>query len=54
MKSRNLTYVLRIHSSKKKHGHEEYYAALHSFYPWKEEDELHPSDPETRKVHYKV
>jgi len=41
MRLRESPYVLRIHTSKKKFGHEEYYAELLLFYPfWKEETDL--------------
>ena len=41
MRLQESPYVLRIHASKKKSGHEEYYAELLLFYPfWKEEDDL--------------
>ena len=47
MKLRTSPFVLRIHSSNKKKGHEENYAELLLFCAWRNEEvELHPSDPE--------
>ena len=41
MSLRTYEAVLRIHSSSKKEGHEEYYSELLLFYPWRNElDEL--------------
>ena len=38
MRLRDTPYILRIHSSKKKQGHEEYYAELLLFYPYRNEE----------------
>ena len=44
---RSYEAVLRIHNSKQKEGHEEFYSELLLFYPWrKERDELKRSHPD--------
>ena len=47
MQARGTPAVLRMHNSKKKRGHEEQYSELLLFFPWKNESELHASEPET-------
>ena len=47
MSLRGYEAVLRIHNSKQKEGHEEFYSELVLFYPWrKENDELKRSRPD--------
>jgi hypothetical protein len=47
MSRRGHPCVLRLHNPRKKEGHEQYYAELLAFYPWrKEEEDLHRNDPE--------
>jgi hypothetical protein len=47
MAQRNIPCIIRLHSSKRKEGHEQYYAELLLFTPWRdEESELFRNDPE--------
>ena len=46
MKLKDLPMVLRFHNSKKKEGHEQHYAELFLFCPWKNEEKDIPRDME--------
>ena len=53
LKLRSFPSVMRIHSSKKKEGHEQHYSELLLFYPWRDEiNEFHREDSDLCKSKY--
>lgn len=45
MRLRTYPAILRMHASKKKAGHEQFFAEMQMFHPWTDEEDLHPGSP---------